>query len=68
MFITNEQTVQVIVDVLTLFILVMGKGGKIEHFTFSIRSVYLAVLLDKMGAMMVLPLLPFIARSSLARL
>eukprot|EP00435_Cladocopium_sp_Y103_P064212 s797_g25.t2 len=29
----------------------------------SLLSVYLAVLLDKMGAMMVLPLLPFIARS-----
>ena len=28
------------------------------------RSVYMAVLLDKMGAMMVLPLLPFIARSN----
>lgn len=31
-----------------------------------LRSVYLAVLLDKMGAMMVLPLLPFLARSKLA--
>ena len=35
---------------------------------FDVRSVYLAVLLDKMGAMMVLPLLPFIARSSLGQI
>ena len=33
----------------------------------TLRSVYLAVLLDKMGAMMVLPLLPFIARKRSAK-
>ena len=29
------------------------------------RSIYLAVMLDKMGAMMVLPLLPYIATEQL---
>ena len=29
------------------------------------RSVYLAVMLDKMGAMMILPLLPYIATQTL---
>ncbi|CAJ1436105.1 unnamed protein product [Effrenium voratum] len=40
----------------------MGAGAADKHVEPSLMSVYLAVLLDKMGAMMVLPLLPFIAR------